>query len=125
MPLSDCPSSNGTTYTSSSTSSSSGDTTDQTFTKYCDIASPLSDAALNVQNITQAFVYSFDDCIGICAEYNANSPNATNNCTIAVYDPSAGNKSVADCWVGSTVVNGTITLFTTVADGGVAVAALQ
>ena len=47
--------------------------------------------------ITEAFVYSFSDCVELCAGYNF--LNAGANCTFAVYTPKA--KRPSNCKVGS------------------------
>jgi len=47
--------------------------------------------------ISEAFVYSFSDCIEACASYNFWGENS--NCTVAVYTPSASRPG--NCWVGS------------------------
>lgn len=93
-PLSDCPNSNDTGYTSSYARSSSSTNTGLDFTKYCDLAGPLSRSSAS--RISEAFVYSFSDCIEICAGYNFY--NAGSNCTAAVYQPSAARPG--NCWVG-------------------------
>ncbi|KAK4545595.1 hypothetical protein LTR36_002945 [Oleoguttula mirabilis] len=99
-PLSDCPASNDTGYTSSyaqlssTTSTSTSTTAGLTFTKYCAFAGPLSQSG--AARITEAYVYSFSDCIEVCAGYNYY--NAGSNCTVAVYEP-AGDRP-ANCWVG-------------------------
>ena len=65
------------------------------FTKYCDFASPLSSP--NARHISEAFVYSFSDCVEVCAAYNF--WNADSNCTVAVYQATASRPG--NCWVGS------------------------
>ncbi|KAF2172095.1 hypothetical protein M409DRAFT_17337 [Zasmidium cellare ATCC 36951] len=97
-PLSDCPDSNNTAYTSSFSKGSSGDTRKNAglhFTKYCDLSNPLStDGA---QRIAEAFVYSFSDCVEVCAGYNF--WNDGSNCTVAVYQSGGGRPG--NCWVGN------------------------
>lgn len=102
LPLSDCPSSNDTSYTSNYAQGTSGtvpSTSALNFTKYCDFSSPLSQSSSHT--ITEAFVYTFDDCIEVCAGYNF--WGAGSNCTVAVYDVS-GNRP-GNCWVGYAEVN--------------------
>lgn len=98
MPLSDCPASNNTNYTSEYSSGQSDSTPDNaglTFTKYCGLSSPLS---LNgASKIAEAFVYSFSDCIEICAGYNF--WNSGSNCTFAVYQPNAARPG--NCVLGA------------------------
>lgn len=92
-PLSDCPASNDTGYTSTydkATDVQSG--AGLKFTKYCDLASPISDS----ERIAEAFVYSFSDCVELCASFNYWS-NST-NCTVAVYIPDGTRPG--NCWAG-------------------------
>lgn len=98
-PLSDCPQSNDTTYTSDFAQGNSGDVpagAGLTFTKYCDFASPLI-TQTGAKRIAEAFVYSFSDCIEVCA--GANFWNANANCTVAVYQPEGTRPG--NCWVGN------------------------
>lgn len=111
-PLNDCPASNNTDYISqyaSTTSSSSSVPAGLAFTKFCDLENPLSmsndddndDSNDNNDNqdiIAQAFVYSFSDCIEICAAYNY--AQSGSNCTVAVYEPSGSRPG--NCWIGNT-----------------------
>lgn len=94
VPITDCPTSNDTSYIStySTSSSSSG----LNFTKYCGTASPLSSTGFSAKTIAQAFVYTFDDCIEICAGYNHYASNS--NCTVAVYE--VGGSRPGNCQVG-------------------------
>lgn len=98
-PLSDCPDSNNTTYTSSynqtSSSTSQASNAGLHFTKYCDLQNPLS--STGSARIAEAFVYSFSDCVEVCAGYNYWNDNS--NCTVAVYEP-AGSRP-GNCWVGN------------------------
>lgn len=100
-PLSDCPASNATRYTSDFASQRSGPVapgTGLTFTRYCDKANPfsLTGAAITAE----AFVYSFADCIEVCAGANFWAPAGSQaNCTAAVYQPGGGRPG--NCWVGS------------------------
>lgn len=94
-PLSDCPDSNNTAYTSSfAQESSSNKRSGLHFTKYCDLSNPLSEGG--AQRISEAFVYSFSDCIEVCAGYNF--WNGGSNCTVAVYQ--SGGSRPGNCWVG-------------------------
>ncbi|EMC94766.1 hypothetical protein BAUCODRAFT_559168 [Baudoinia panamericana UAMH 10762] len=98
-PISDCPASNNTGYTSTYAQGSAGSVpagAALTFTKYCDLTNPLTQSGAT--RIAQAFVYSFSDCVEVCAGYNFN--NAGGNCTIAVYRATGSRPS--NCWVGST-----------------------
>ena len=97
-PLNDCPASDNTGYTSSFAQGSSGDVPDHAglqFTKHCDLSNPLS--ANGSKRIAEAFVYSFSDCVEVCAGYNF--WNDGSNCTVAVYQPSGGRPG--NCWVGN------------------------
>lgn len=79
----DCPLSNGTTYTPND-----GNHPLYTFTKYC------STAFSGYQNIAEATVMTFDYCIEMCANYNTWHNNAT--CVGVAYTlsgPASGN-----CW---------------------------
>lgn len=96
-PLSDCPDSNNTDYTSSfaqESSSNNHKSSGLQFTKYCDLSNPLSEDG--AQRIAEAFVYSFSDCIEVCAGYNF--WNSGSNCTVAVYQSGGGRPG--NCWVG-------------------------
>lgn len=95
QPLNDCPESNGTMYTSEyAQKESTSDDAGLVFIKNCDLQNPLS--INNGKEIAQAFVYSFSDCVEICAGYN--NLNSADNCTVAVYEPSAHRP--VNCWVG-------------------------
>ncbi|KAK6435475.1 hypothetical protein LTR95_008335 [Oleoguttula sp. CCFEE 5521] len=98
-PLSDCPDSNNTTYTSAhyNTVASTPNSTPPlylTFTKHCALASPLS--ASGSTTLSDAFVYSFSDCVELCASFNVVSQKA--DCSVAVYRP--GGNRPGNCWVG-------------------------
>ncbi|GAB7353634.1 hypothetical protein MBLNU459_g4047t1 [Dothideomycetes sp. NU459] len=98
-PISDCPASNDTSYTSTYASGSSGTVPSGSglnFTKYCDTASPFSGTAFSAKLISQAFVYTFDDCVEICAGYNFYA--SSSNCTVAVYE--VGGSRPGNCQVG-------------------------
>jgi hypothetical protein len=51
--------------------------------------------------MSEAFVYSFSDCIEACASLNFWSGNAS--CSVAVYQPDGSRPG--NCWVGSASVN--------------------
>lgn len=98
-PLSDCPKSNFTRYTSNYASGSSGTVPSGAklnFTKYCDLENPLIGIRQNTQTLSEAFVYSFNDCIEVCAAYNFWGASA--NCTVAVYQVNGSRPG--NCWVG-------------------------
>jgi len=107
-PSSDCPSSDDTTYTSPQVNSD-----DITFIKYCDLSNPLTILGFFGTIYTQAYVYTFDDCIELCIGYNswAKEPN----CSIAVYQPAASRP--ANCWIGKTEVNSTVFTALAIAPG--------
>lgn len=93
-PLSDCPGSNDTGYTSSfDTSTNSHTGAGLKFTKYCSLSSPISDSS----RIAEAFVYSFSDCVEVCASYNYWSN--TTDCSVAVYLPDG--ERPGNCWTGN------------------------
>ncbi|KAM3415544.1 hypothetical protein BST61_g9065 [Cercospora zeina] len=95
QPLDDCPASSNTVYTSEfAQGQSNSATAGLVFVKNCDLQSPLS--AKQGKQIAQAYVYTFSDCVEICAGYN--KLNNAANCTAAVYEPSA--QRPANCWVG-------------------------
>ncbi|KAF2153273.1 hypothetical protein K461DRAFT_138171 [Myriangium duriaei CBS 260.36] len=89
--LNDCPQSNNTVYTASAASSSSERSL---FTKYCNMASPLANQGS--KTLSQAFVYSFDDCVDVCAGMNYWGGNTTCNVAAFVY----GAARPANCYVG-------------------------
>ncbi|EME87511.1 uncharacterized protein MYCFIDRAFT_191928 [Pseudocercospora fijiensis CIRAD86] len=97
-PLNECPDSNNTEYTSQYASGSSGSVPEHArlkFTKYCNLSNPLSDDG--AQRIAEAYVYSFSDCVEVCAGYNFWNDGA--NCTVAIYQP--GGERPGNCWVGN------------------------
>ncbi|KAL3953043.1 hypothetical protein ACCO45_012986 [Purpureocillium lilacinum] len=91
--FSDCPGSNGTTYTSTAFSSGrNGDVPDGArnglrFIKLC------GTGIQGNTNIAQGRVSSLDECIDLCASYNFWS--GSKNCTSATYDENSS------CWIGS------------------------
>ena len=73
-PLNACPDANNTLYTSSQADRTSDSTAEKTtagltFTRFCDVASPL-DRNAKASTLSEAFVYSLDDCIELCASLN-------------------------------------------------------
>lgn len=86
-------------YTSTFAQGNSGDVPSGAglkFTKFCDFASPLT-TQNNAKRIAEAFVYSFSDCVEVCA--GSNFWNADANCTVAVYQPDGSRPG--NCWVGN------------------------
>jgi hypothetical protein len=63
-----------------------------TFTKHCSLSNPITDPA----KLTSAFVYSFSDCIEVCAAYNYWADSS--ECSVAVYQ-SNGTRP-ANCYIG-------------------------
>lgn len=61
---------------------------------YCNMANLLSQAG--ALKITEAFVYSFSDCVDVCSSYN--TVNGGSNCTVAAYQ--ASTPRPANCWLG-------------------------
>lgn len=97
-PLSDCPQSNNTLYSSSLASNDSNNAQTSpglNFTKYCDVDSPLSNSG--AKTLSEAFVYSFSDCVEVCASLNFYAGDK--NCSVAVYQVD-GNRP-GNCWVGT------------------------
>lgn len=95
-PIADCPQSNNTLYTSSFASGSSGTVPTHAglnYTRYCNVANPIT----STNTLSTAFVYSFEDCIEVCAALNFYA--AGDNCSVAAYQPTASRPS--NCWVGS------------------------
>ncbi|PSK34245.1 hypothetical protein B9Z65_8571 [Elsinoe australis] len=96
--LNDCPQSNNTVYTTRPLSSSS-DSPTYNYTKHCDLDSPLSQNG--ARTLSEAFVYSFNDCIQVCASLNF-WQNAQ-NCTSAVFV--LDGQRPANCFVGQADVS--------------------
>lgn len=116
-PLNDCPASNDTHYISQYASGSNvPSNVGLDFTKYCDLENPLTET--NGEIIAEAFVYSFSDCVEVCAGYNF--VNSASNCTVAVYQPTGGRPG--NCWIGNA---GEIQPSTLNATSGTNVAILQ
>lgn len=63
------------------------------FTRYCDVASPLS---WN-NTLLSMFVYSFEDCIEACAGINFYKNNG--DCQLAAFKVNGGRP--LNCWLGS------------------------
>ena len=101
-PLDACPDANNTLYTSSqadrASDSKAEKTAGLTFTRYCDVASPLDgNGNAKASMLSEAFVYSLDDCIELCASLNYWAGEA--KCTVAAYDVKGSRPG--NCWVGS------------------------
>lgn len=101
-PLDACPDANNTLYTSSqadrASDSKAEKTAGLTFTRYCDVASPLDgNGNAKASMLSEAFVYSLDDCIELCASLNYWAGEA--KCTVAAYDVKGSRHG--NCWVGS------------------------
>jgi hypothetical protein len=97
-PLNPCPDANNTLYISPLSShqeNSTSSTAGNNFTRYCDVNSPL-DSATNAAKISEAFVYSLDDCVELCASLNFWANDS--DCTVAVYD--AEGSRPGNCVVG-------------------------
>ena len=119
-PISDCPQSNNTLYTSSFASGRSGTvpaSASLNFTRYCDLKSPLTGS--NAVVLSEAYAYSFVDCIEVCASLNFWAGNS--QCSVAVYGATAGRPG--NCWVGST--NATVQVASLAANEGTDVAVLN
>ncbi|KAG9999467.1 hypothetical protein KCU78_g15891, partial [Aureobasidium melanogenum] len=122
VPLSACPTANNTLYTSSVSNNSSlvpsSDNTtapvELTYTRYCDAKPPV-----DFKPLTSGFVYTFDDCIELCATYNAYASGPT-SCNVAVYDVQQARP--INCVVGS-AQNASVESLGV--DGGLAVALLK
>ncbi|KAI4765983.1 hypothetical protein E4T52_11685 [Aureobasidium sp. EXF-3400] len=125
VPLSACPTANNTMFIStiSNTSSLIGSASNNTapvggstYTRYCDANTPA-----DFKPLTSGFVYTFDDCIEMCATYNAYSTGAGSaTCNVAVYDVEQARP--VNCVVGSTQNAATAGLGV---DGGLAIALLK
>lgn len=101
-PLDDCAAANNTLFISDYSSGSSGTVKPATmglqFVKACDAANPLAAVKGGSRTISEAYVYSFSDCIEVCAGFNFWNNVAT--CNVAVYQRRGGRPG--NCWVGST-----------------------
>jgi hypothetical protein len=99
QPLDSCPDANNTSYTSTYAEtheiSDSANTANLTFTLHCDLESPITSSS-GAATLSEAFVYSFDDCIELCASLNFWAGNA--NCSFAAYDVKGSRPG--NCWVG-------------------------
>jgi hypothetical protein len=125
VPLSACPTANNTIFIStvSNTSSLIGSATNNTapvggsaYTRYCDVNTPA-----DFKPLTSGFVYTFDDCIEMCATFNVYSTSsAPTTCNVAIYDVEQARP--VNCVVGSTQVAATQGLGV---DGGLAIALLK
>ncbi|KAI4722585.1 hypothetical protein E4T48_01082 [Aureobasidium sp. EXF-10727] len=103
-PLSACPSANNTLFistisnTSSLVSATNNTTTtpiDLTYTRYCDANTPA-----DFKPLTSGFVYTFDDCIDLCAAYNVYAGDSSTSCNVAAYDVKQARP--VNCVVGNT-----------------------
>jgi hypothetical protein len=99
-PLSSCPFANNTLFTSTISNSSSliGSVTNTTtpaealtYTRYCDVHTPTDFTPLS-----SGFVYTFEDCIELCAGYGVGGGKG---CNVAVYD--VQQERPVNCVVGS------------------------
>ncbi|PNS14215.1 hypothetical protein CAC42_6728 [Sphaceloma murrayae] len=114
--LNDCPQSNNTLYTTKPISSVDNSPR-YNYTKHCNLDSPLSQNG--ARTLSEAFVYSFNDCIQVCASLNF--WQGSENCTAAVF--MVDGLRPANCFVGmADVSQGTRVLG---ARGGVNVALMQ
>ncbi|KAG9551482.1 hypothetical protein KCU71_g16797, partial [Aureobasidium melanogenum] len=121
-PLSACPIANNTLYTSSVSNNSSlipsSDNTtapvELTYTRYCNADTPA-----DFKPLTSGFLYTFDDCIELCATYNAYASGPT-SCNVAVYDVQQARP--VNCVVGSAQ---NVSVESLGVDGGLAVALLK
>ncbi|KEQ68448.1 hypothetical protein M436DRAFT_58440 [Aureobasidium namibiae CBS 147.97] len=105
VPLSACPSANNTIFVStiSNTSSLVGSVANSTttpagsaYTRYCDTNTPS-----DFKPLSSGFVYTFDDCIEMCATYSMYSTGSgSTTCNVAVYDVEQARP--VNCVVGST-----------------------
>lgn len=100
-PLDPCPDANNTQYTSTQPKDQShivsGGAT-LNFTRYCNVNSPFDSSSTSAaKKLSEAFVYSLDDCIEICASLNFWGNNK--DCTVVVYDVKGSRPG--NCWVGS------------------------
>jgi hypothetical protein len=101
QPLDSCPDANNTAYTSTyaetheTSETSSNNTANLTFILHCGLESPIT-SATGAATLSEAFVYTFDDCIELCASLNFWAGNA--NCSFAAYDVNGSRPG--NCWVG-------------------------
>jgi hypothetical protein len=58
------------------------------------------DGVTSAPTLLEAFVYSLDDCIEVCASLNYRASDK--NCTVAVYDVKGSRPG--NCWAGSSEV---------------------
>jgi len=76
---------------------------EMTFTKYCATSSPQSASGYASTTLTSAYVYTFNDCIEICAAYNFWANDTV--CGYVVYKVQALRPG--NCWVGRTNLTST------------------
>ncbi|CAD0115519.1 unnamed protein product [Aureobasidium uvarum] len=100
-PLSACPTANNTLFISTISNTSSllpptnNTISNLTYTRYCDGNTPA-----DFKPLTSGFVYTFDDCIDLCAAYNVYAADSSTGCNVAVYDVKQARP--VNCVVGST-----------------------
>ncbi|KAI5246398.1 hypothetical protein E4T42_06328 [Aureobasidium subglaciale] len=122
VPLSACPSANNTLFISTISNSSSlispadntTTTVDLTYTRYCDAKTPAA-----FKPLTSGFVYTFDDCIEMCAAYNVYAEGSV-ACDVAIYD--VKETRPVNCVVGTAYTTGAESLGI---EGGLAIAVLK
>jgi hypothetical protein len=89
------------------------------FTRYCEANTPA-----DFKPLSSGFVYTFDDCIELCAAYNVYATGAAaaaaTTCNVAIYDVEQARP--VNCVVGSTLAAAANGLGI---DGGLAVALLK
>jgi hypothetical protein len=86
------------------------------FTRYCDVNTPA-----DFKPLSSGFVYTFDDCIELCAAYSVYATGAAAaTCNVAVYD--VEQVRPVNCVIGSTLAAAANSLGN---DGGLAVALLK
>ncbi|KAI5202599.1 hypothetical protein E4T39_04683 [Aureobasidium subglaciale] len=121
-PISACPSANNTLFVSTISNSSSlissadntTATVDLTYTRYCDANTPAE-----FKPVTSGFVYTFDDCIEMCAAYNVYADGSV-HCNVAIYNVEESRP--VNCVVGIAQTTGIKSLGI---NGGLAVAVLK
>jgi len=75
-----------------------GATLNTTFTKHCSTASPLDVPGYAGTTLTSAYLYTFNDCIELCAAFNFWANDTV--CGYAMYKAQAARPG--NCWVGWT-----------------------
>jgi hypothetical protein len=65
------------------------------YTRYCDVHTPT-----DFKTLSSGFVYTFEDCIELCAGYSGYTPGGDGkSCNVAVYD--VQQVRPVNCVVGS------------------------